>query len=177
MANTVIAAFSSVTEAENAIDILKSEGYDPKQMTIMMKDRQAAQEVMDDTGADVAEGAVSGATTGGMIGGITGLLVGIGAIVIPGIGPFLAAGPLVTALGLTGAAATTVSGAATGAVAGGLIGALMGLGLSEEEAVVYETTIKEGGIVVAVPAMNGGDSKVTQVLDDSGATQIKVLAA
>lgn len=175
MPKTIISAFSSIEEAENAIAILKSEGYDPKQMTVMMKDKEIVEQVADDTGTMVATGAVEGATTGGMLGGLAGLLVGVGAIVIPGIGPFLAAGPLVTALGLTGAAATTVSGAATGAVAGGLIGALMGLGLSEEEATVYETTIKKGGIVVAVPTMDDG-AHVSQVLDDSGATQTKVLA-
>lgn len=173
--STVIAAFSSVNEAENAIDLLKNEGFDPKQMTIMMKDQQEVQNVANDTGASMAAGTVEGATTGGMLGGLAGLLVGVGVITIPGIGPFLAAGPLVTALGLTGAAATTVSGAATGAVAGGLIGALMGLGLSEEEAAVYETTIKEGGIVVAVPAINQGEGHVTEILDSSGATQVRVI--
>lgn len=177
MPNTVIAAFSSVNEAENAIETLKSEGYNPKEMTIMMKDREEARAVANDTGADTAKGAVSGATTGGMIGGLTGLLVGIGAITIPGIGPFLAAGPLATALGLTGAAATTVSGAATGAVAGGLIGALMSLGLSEDDAKVYETTIKEGGVVVAVPSMENENNHVTQILDDSGATQVRVVSS
>lgn len=175
--NTVIAAFNTVDEAENAIDVLRNEGFDPKQMTIMMKDKQEVQQVADDTGASVAAGTVEGATTGGMLGGLAGLLIGVGAITIPGIGPFLAAGPLVTALGLTGAAATTVSGAATGAVAGGLIGALMGLGLSEEEATAYETTIKEGGIVVAVPAVNQGEGHVTEILDSNGATQVKVITA
>ncbi|MDQ5951635.1 MAG: hypothetical protein QG639_916 [Patescibacteria group bacterium] len=175
--NTVIAAFSSVNEAENAINILKDEGYDPKQMTIMMKDKQEVEQVADDTGANVAAGTVEGAATGGMLGGLAGLLVGVGAITLPGIGPFLAAGPLVTALGLTGTAATTVTGAATGAVAGGLIGALMGLGLSEEEAAVYETTIKEGGIVVAVPTLDKGQGHITEILDNNGATQVRVLSA
>lgn len=177
MPQTVIAAFSAVEEAENAIEILKSEGYDPKQMTIMMKDRHEAAVVANDTGADTAKGAMEGATTGGMIGGLAGLLVGIGAITIPGIGPFLAAGPLAAALGLTGAAATTVSGAATGAVAGGLIGALMSLGLSEDDAKVYETTIREGGIVVAVPTVAGEGPHVTEILDDSGASQVRTVGA
>lgn len=175
MSQTVLAAFTSVGEAENAITTLKAEGYDPKQMSVMMKDTRESQQVANNTGADVATEAASGATTGGVIGGIAGLLVGIGALTIPGIGPFLAAGPIAASLGLTGAAATTVTGAATGAVAGGLVGALMGLGLSHEDATVYEDVIKEGGVVVAVPALENAVTHVTQVVNDSGATQVRTL--
>lgn len=173
MARTIIAAFGDVDGAESAINELRSAGYDPKQMTIMMKDQEVVREVADNTGASTAEGIVSGATTGGMLGGLAGLLVGVGVLTIPGIGPFLAAGPLVTALGLTGAAATTVSGATSGAIAGGLIGGLMGLGLSEDEALVYETTIKDGGVVVAVPARDDDDADALDVLERNGASQIK----
>lgn len=175
MARTFIAAFSNISHAEEAISDLRSAGYNPKEMTIMMKDQEAVQEVANDTGASTAEGIVSGATTGGVIGGLTGLLVGVGAIAIPGIGPFLAAGPLVTALGLTGAAATTVSGATSGAIAGGLIGGLMGLGLSQDEAQVYETVIKEGGVVIAVPAQDDTDTTASDILDQHGADQVRTV--
>lgn len=177
MSQTVLAAFTSVGDAENAITTLKAEGYDPKQMSVMMKDTRASQQVSDNTGANVAAGTAEGATAGGAIGGIAGLLVGIGAITIPGIGPFLAAGPIAAGLGLTGAAATTVTGAATGAVTGGLLGALMGLGLSNDDATVYENVIREGGVVVAVPALENAVTHVTQVVNASGATQVRTLAA
>jgi uncharacterized protein YcfJ len=175
MPSTVIGAFASVNAAEAAIEELREDGFNPKEMSIFMKDQGEAQKVADDTGTNAATGAVSGATTGGIVGGLAGLLVGIGAITIPGIGPFLAAGPLAAALGLTGATATTVTGAATGAVAGGLIGALMGLGLTEDEAKVYESTIREGGVIVAVPAPDAHAEHATEILEENGAQQVKVI--
>lgn len=174
MQSTIIAAFNSVESAENAIHELKTKGFDPKEISIMMKERDEVENVSDTTGAKAASGAISGATTGGLIGGLAGMLVGVGAITIPGIGPFLAAGPLATALGLTGAAAATISGATTGAVAGGLIGTLMSLGLSQEQAATYETTIKQGGIVVAVPAHEGEADLVTTVLENNNASQVQI---
>lgn len=173
MVRTIIAAFGDVESAGSAINELRSAGYNPKEMTIMMKDQEAVKQVADNVGASTTEGIVSGVTTGGMLGGLAGLLVGVGILTIPGVGPFLAAGPLVTALGLTGAAATTVSGATSGAIAGGLIGGLMGLGLSQDEAIVYETTIKEGGVVVAVPSRDDEGIEVIDVLERNGASQIK----
>ena len=86
------------------------------------------------------EGATTGAVTGGAIGGTLGLLAGIGALAIPGLGPFIAAGPIMAAL----------SGAAAGAAAGGVTGALVGFGIPEYEAKVYEDRIKKGGYLVAV---------------------------
>ena len=86
------------------------------------------------------EGATTGALSGGAIGGTVGLLAGIGALAIPGLGPFLAAGPIMAAL----------SGAAAGATAGGVDGGLLGLGIPEYEAKAYEDRIKKGGYLVAV---------------------------
>jgi uncharacterized membrane protein len=174
MPETVLAVFSNRDNAEMAIEDLQSEGYNPKDISIVMRDREEAEGVARDTGSNVAAGAVSGATTGGVVGAITGLLVGIGAIAIPGIGGVLIGGPLAAALGLTGAAATTVSGAATGAVAGGLIGALMGLGVPEEEARVYEERIKAGEIMIAVPTRGRG-REVESILSDHGADQIRTV--
>jgi uncharacterized membrane protein len=148
---TIIGAFADRTHAESAIHQLQSQGFEPSDISVVMKDQRESQEMADDTGVSVAEGTVSGATTGVILGGITGLLAGT---VLPGLGVLLIGGPLATALGLSGAAATTVSGAATGALAGGLIGALTGLGLSEEEAKTYEQHVKEGAILLAVPTPN-----------------------
>ncbi len=171
----VLGVFSKRIDAEDVIAKLENLGYDPKNLSIIMRDNTEAAKMARSTGTDVAGGAVSGATTGGLLGAIAGLLVGIGAIAIPGVGAILIGGPLVAALGLTGAAATTVSGAATGVLAGGLIGALVGLGVPEEDARYYEESIKEGGILVAVPARAGEEQEVMDIMRDFGANQIRAI--
>jgi hypothetical protein len=173
MADTVFGVFSDRDNAESAINDLESAGYNAKDISIIMKDADEAQVIHDNTGASVAGGAASGATTGGIIGGITGLLIGIGAIAIPGVGAFLIGGPIAAALGLTGAAATTVSGAATGALAGGLLGALMGLGVPEEDARVYEESVKSGAILVAVPVSASSTRDAKDILSQYHADQVK----
>ncbi len=175
MADMVIGVFSDKNTAEDAIEDLKTEGYDAKDISIVMRDGETTQTVTQDTGASVAEGAASGAVTGGVLGGLAGLLVGIGAITIPGIGAILIGGPLAAILGLTGAAAVTVSGAATGALAGGLVGALVGLGVPEEEARVYEERVKEGGVLLAVPVREGSTREARVILEDNGADSIRSL--
>lgn len=176
MQKTTLGIFTDRADAEAAIDELDENGFNPKDMSIIMKDTDAAQEIGTSTGANVTSGAVTGATTGGVIGGLAGLLVGIGAITIPGLGALFIAGPLATALGLTGAAATTVSGAATGALAGGLIGALMGLGIPEDEARVYEDRIREGAILLAVPSSAAHQDVVYEILTEHGADQIRTVS-
>jgi hypothetical protein len=176
MAQMVLGVFGARDMAENAINELQELGYNPKDMSIIMRDRDEAVAMGESTGASVAEGALSGATTGGVLGGIAGLLIGVGAIAIPGLGALLVGGPIAAALGLTGAAATTVSGAVTGALAGGLVGALMGLGVSEEDARYYEDRIREGGILVAVPVSMGRHDEVREVLEDHGADQVRMVS-
>ncbi len=176
MANMVLGVFDVRNNAEDAILKLEDLGHNPKDISIIMKDKGQASEIESKTGARVAGGAVSGAATGGIIGGLAGLLIGIGAITIPGLGAILIGGPLAGALGLGGAAATTVSGAVTGALAGGLVGALVGLGIPEDEAKIYEDRIKAGAILIAVPTTLGRQDEVRSILEDYGATQIKTLA-
>lgn len=173
MSVVVLGVFSDSDLAEDAIFKLEDRGYSPKDMSILMKDTGAARDISENTGANVAEGAVKGAGTGAVVGGVAGFLAGT---VIPGLGGFLIGGPIGAALGLTGAAATTVSGAATGAVVGGLIGALMStFGLSEEEARDYETRINEGGILVAVPAKEGDASEVKAIMRNHDADALRVI--
>lgn len=176
--DTVLGVFADRDAAERAITNLQDKGYNPKDISIVVKDTHTAEELGDSTGANVADGAASGAVTGGVVGALAGLLVGIGALAIPGIGGVLIGGPLAAALGLTGAAATTATGALTGALAGGLIGALVSLGVPEEEARVYEDRLKEGAVLLAVP-VQGSDEDVdaSQLLNDYGATQVRVLQA
>lgn len=172
---TVIGLFREHEDVEGAINELKTRGYNPKDISLIMRDTREAENIQDNTGAVVGAGAAGGAATGAVVGGIAGLLIGIGAIAIPGVGAFLIGGPLAAALGLSGAAATTASGAMTGALAGGLIGALMSLGLPREEAEQYETRIREGAILLAVPAYAGQENEVTQSMEKFGASDIKIL--
>lgn len=171
----ILGVFGDSNNAERAISDLERLGYDPKDLSIVMKDRDEARHVADATGATVAEGAASGATTGGIIGALAGLLVGIGAISIPGIGAVLIGGPLAAALGLSGAAATTVSGAATGVLAGGLIGALTGLGVPDRDARIYEESIKSGGVLIAVPSEGRDANDAMDVMDKYGAQQVRTI--
>lgn len=170
MSKTLLGIFPDRTNAESAISDLKELGYNPKDLSIVLKDKEDKKVLSENTGANVASGTVSGATTGLMLGGIAGL---VAAMVIPGLGAFFIGGPIAAALGLTGAAATTASGAATGALAGGFIGALTNMGLSNEEARVYETRVKEGGILVAVPIKGEQNAEVKSVFEDNDASDVK----
>jgi uncharacterized membrane protein len=173
MTHTILGIFSERTDAEEAINHLEKDGYNPKNISIVMKDSGERTELESNTGANVAGGALSGATTGAVIGGIAGLLAGT---VMPVLGGFLIAGPIGAALGLTGAAATTVSGAATGAVAGGLLGALVSLGVPEETAKVYEDRVNAGGILVAVPAEENRVDEVKDILTEFNAEDVQVVS-
>ncbi len=175
MADMVLGIYSDQVAANEAVDELKSEGYDAKDISIIVKDQSVVDDLSTNTNVSVADSAASGAVTGGLLGGLAGLLVGVGAITIPGIGALLIGGPLAAALGLTGAAATTVSGAATGALAGGIVGALVGLGVPEEEARVYESRIREGGILLAVPVREGSTREARVILEDTGADRIRTV--
>lgn len=174
MAKMVLGIFANRNLAEDALVTLEDNGYNPKDISIVMREKAEADEMARDTGANVTGGAISGVTTGGVVGALAGLLIGMG--IVPGLGAILIGGPLAAALGLTGAAATTVSGAATGALAGGLLGALAGLGLSDEDAKVYEQGVKEGGILLAVPARAGENMEVETILTDYGANQVKTVS-
>lgn len=173
----ILGVFDNRDQVEMAINELKNLGFDPKDISIIMKDREEAADVAQDTGSRVAGGAASGATTGGILGALAGLLVGIGAITIPGIGALLIGGPIASALGLTGAAATTASGAMTGALAGGLVGGLTGLGVSESEARNYENRIKQGSILLAVPVSpeTNQSQQVMDIMRNNNADQINVI--
>ncbi|MGI8419429.1 MAG: general stress protein [Candidatus Levyibacteriota bacterium] len=173
MTETILGIFTDRSDVEEAISKLQGKGFNPKDISIVMRDKAEAKDIGHDTGANVAGGALSGATTGAAVGGIAGLLAGT---ILPGLGGFLIGGPIGAALGLTGAAATTVSGVATGAVAGGLIGALMGLGLKKDEAEHYESRVKEGAILLAVPAGAEEAGIVTDIFEEYNATDVKTIA-
>jgi hypothetical protein len=175
MSRMVLGVFGDRIDAEDAIQELEDRGFNPKDMSIIMKDKGESESFARDTGTSVAEGALTGATTGGVIGALAGLLVGIGAVTIPGVGALFIAGPIATALGLTGAAGSTLTGALTGALAGGLVGGLVGLGVPEEDARVYEDRIKAGAILLIVPASEMNEVEVKGVMEDYNADQVRTI--
>lgn len=174
MANVVLGVLTDRPAADHVIDDLREAGYNPKDISIIMRS-EGNTVVNDGTGTNIADGAASGATTGAVVGALAGLLVGIGAITLPGIGGLLIGGPVASALGLTGAAATTVSGAVTGALAGGLVGGLVSLGLPEEDARVYEQSVKTGAILLVIPARDGSTDVAREILEDHEADKIRTV--
>lgn len=175
MSKTVLGVFTDRGEAEHAIEEFEAKGYNPKDISIIMRDKKEAHNVALNTGASVAESTATGMATGGVLAGLAGLLVGLGAIAVPGIGALFIGGPIASALGLSGAAATTLSAAVTGMLAGGLVGVLVGIGISEDDARIYEQHIKEGGILVLVPARLGEENEIREIFSTHGATQIRII--
>jgi hypothetical protein len=126
-------------QAEAIVAQLQSVGFTPNDISVLFPDKQGTKDFAHEHNTKAPEGAVAGAGTGGVLGGTIGLLAGIGALAIPGLGPFIAAGPLMAAL----------SGAALGAGVGGVTGALIGMGIPEIEARKYEGKIKGGNLLIA----------------------------
>lgn len=140
MKRHVVGTYDTDREAIAAIENLKHLGFTADEISIISKDREEAAHVVEQTGTHATEGAATGATTAGLIGGFGGILTGIGALTIPGIGPIIAAGPIVA--GITGAAA--------GAGVGGLAGALIGMGIPKDEAHRYHDHFEHGKILVLI---------------------------
>lgn len=136
----VVGSYRTEKQAIEAIENLKQKGHRPEDISVLGKNEEETRNVAEETDTHAAEGAATGALAGGALGGLGGVLAGIGALAIPGIGPIVAAGPIVA--GLTGAAA--------GAGVGGLAGALIGMGIPEDEAKDYENRFNEGEILVLV---------------------------
>jgi hypothetical protein len=126
--------------AEDAVDSLKDAGFRNTDISVLFPDNQGSKDFAHQKGTKAPEGAVAGGASGAVIGGTLGWLAGIGALAIPGAGPFIAAGPLMGMLG----------GIGLGTTVGGLAGALVGLGIPEYEAKRYEGRIRRGGILMSV---------------------------
>src|SRR3954453_20791764 len=148
---------------ETAVDTLVSAGYRPADVSVLLPENMGTKEFAHEKGTKAPEGATTGAGTGAVVGGTLGLLAGIGALAIPGLGPFIAAGPIMGAL----------AGAGTGGVVGGLIGALVGMGIPEYEAKRYEGLVKNGGILLSVHCDNSDWVGLAKdILKQSGADDI-----
>jgi uncharacterized protein (TIGR02271 family) len=160
--STVVGVFNDSEEARDAIEALKDNGFAADSISILTPDRHATQAIADETGSHAGSGAATGAVAGGILGGVGGWLVGIGALAIPGIGPFIAAGAFATAIG----------GAAIGAGVGAVAGALVGMGVPEDDAKYYEGEAKAGKTLVTVRA-DGRYGVAQRILRDNGAYDIE----
>jgi hypothetical protein len=150
-------------QAEQIVDNLKISGFSNNDISVLLPDRGSTKEFAHEKGTKAPEGAVTGASTGGVVGGVLGWLVGIGALAIPGLGPFIAAGPLMAAL----------SGVGLGAATGGLVGALVGMGIPEYEAKRYEARLREGRILLSVHCNDSDEVKrVKDIFKNAGAEDI-----
>ena len=137
---SVFCISTSRHQAELIVDQLKAANFSNNDISVLFADKGTSHDFAYEKHTKAPEGAVIGGGTGGVIGGALGWIAGIGALAIPGVGPFIAAGPIIAAL----------SGAAIGAAVGGVAGGLIGLGIPELEAKRYEGKIKEGNILISV---------------------------
>lgn len=160
--STVVGVFDDREDAREAIEALKDDGFTGDSISILSPDKQATQDIAEETGTHAGARAATGAVAGGILGGLGGWLVGIGALAIPGVGPFIAAGAFATALG----------GAAIGAGLGAIAGALMGMGVPEEHAKYYEGEAKAGKTLVTVRA-DGRYEDAQRILRDHGAYDVE----
>ena len=149
--------------ADRIVDSLKNANFSNNDISVLFPDKTTTRDFAHTKSTKASEGAVTGAGTGGVVGGALGWVAGIGALAIPGVGPFIAAGPIIAAL----------SGAAIGAAAGGIAGGLIGLGIPEIEAKRYEGKIKAGNLLISVHTENSNEiSQAKDIFTKAGAQDI-----
>lgn len=155
--------FASRSAAESAVDRLAAAGFSQDDISVMMSDESSSKDFATEKNTKAPEGTTTGVGIGGVTGGTLGLLAGLGALAIPGVGPLIAAGPIMGAL----------AGLGVGGAVGGLVGALVGLGIPEYEAKRYEGRVKEGGILVSVHCDSSDEvSRAKDVLKSAGGEDI-----
>ena len=163
MATSVFCIASSTTMANTIVDNLKMAGFSDNDISVLFPDKSSTRDFAHEKNTKAPEGATVGATSGGVVGGTLGLLAGIGALAIPGVGPFIAAGPIMAAL----------SGMAVGAAVGGVAGALVGMGIPEIEAKRYENKVKDGNILISAHSENGKEvDRAKDIFKAAGASDI-----
>ncbi|MGH7241920.1 MAG: DUF3341 domain-containing protein [Phycisphaerales bacterium] len=163
MATSVLCIAQNELSANTIVDNLKNAGFSYNDISVLFPDKRSTRDFAHEKNTKAPEGAAAGATTGGIVGGTLGLLAGIGMLAIPGVGPFIAAGPIMASL----------SGIAVGVAAGGLAGALIGLGIPEIEAKRYEDKIRGGNILISVHAETNEEvKKAKEIFELAGASDI-----
>lgn len=160
---SVFGIYANRENAENAVDRLVAANFRQEDISVLLQDNVGTKDFAHEKHTKAPEGATTGAVAGGVIGGALGLLAHIGVLAIPGVGPLIAAGPIIAAL----------TGIGSGGMLGGMIGAMVGIGIPEYEAKRYEGRIKAGGILLSVHCDNSDwILKAKEVLKQTGAEDI-----
>lgn len=163
MKRSVYCISKTVEQAELIVDRLRITGFSNNDISVLFPDKSGTKDFAHEHNTKAPEGATTGGVAGMGIGAVLGWVAGIGAIAIPGVGPFIAAGPIVAAL----------SGAAIGGAAGGILGALVGLGIPEFEAKRYEEKIRSGNILISVHTEDSNEcSRAKDIFKEVGAEDI-----
>jgi hypothetical protein len=159
----VFGIYPQQTSVESGVNALKAAGFSNDDISVLFPNKEGTKDFAHEKSTKAPEGASAGAGTGVLLGGGLGWLVGIGALAIPGLGPFIAAGPIMAAL----------AGAGVGGAVGGLTGALIGMGIPEYEAKRYEGRVKDGGILLSVHSETSDEIKrAKEILERTGAQDI-----
>lgn len=164
MANTaVFGIYSTYGAVDGAVESLRTAGFRNTDISVLFPENVGTKDFAVAKGTKAPEGAATGVGTGAVVGGALGWLAGIGALAIPGLGPFIAAGPIMAAL----------AGAGVGGAVGGVTGALIGMGIPEYEAKRYEGRLKKGGILLSVHSDNSDwTDRAKKILERTGAEDI-----
>jgi len=159
----VFGIYPTAAQAERAVDELVAGGFPSANISVLLQDQRGTRDFAHEKETKAPEGTAAGVTTGGVIGGTLGVLAGIGALAIPGVGPFIAAGPIMGGL----------AGLGVGGAVGGLIGALVGMGIPEYEAKRYEGRLKSGGVLLSVHCDTSGEiTRAKEILKATGGDDI-----
>src|SRR5271169_5479926 len=160
---SVLCIAKSESQAIDIVEQLKADNFSNNDISVLLPDKGGTKDFAHEQHTKAPEGATTGGVTGGVLGGALGWLAGIGALAIPGVGPFIAAGPIMAAL----------SGAAVGGAVGGVTGALVGLGMPEYEAKRYEGKVKNGNILISVHTEDSDEAKqAREIFQHAGAEDI-----
>src|SRR6202163_1965829 len=160
---SVFGIYTSYANVEKAVDGLKAAGFSNRDISVLFPESAGTKDSAVAKATKAPEGATAGAGTGVVLGGAMGWLLGVGALAIPGLGPFIAAGPIMAAL----------AGAGVGGAVGGVTGALVGMGIPEYEAKRYEGRLQKGGILVSVHCDTSEEVKrAKDILQRTGAEDI-----
>lgn len=164
MKNAVYCIAQNRAQAETIVNNLKASSFSSEEISVLLPDQSGTRDFAHEQNTKVPEGAATGGVAGMGAGAILGWLAGIGTLAIPGVGPFIAAGPIMAALG----------GAAVGGAAGGIIGALVGMGIPEYEAKLYDGKIRNGNVLISVHTDNSDQVKAAKdIYKNAGAEDIK----
>jgi len=159
----VFGIYPAYASVENGVEGLREGGFNSSDISVLFPEGSGTRDFAHEKGTKAPEGATAGAGTGAVVGGALGWLVGIGTLAIPGLGPFIAAGPLMAAL----------AGVGVGGAVGGIAGALIGMGIPEYEAKRYEGHVKDGGILLSVHCDSlEWKNRAKDILERTGAKDI-----